>query len=138
VTGSIKLARPKKLHYAGLAASGGSPLARFRLFQSHSGSRLPKVAYDAQKHSGATRSGSSAEVAFDRLQRHKNYTRERAIESQAAELQKENGQVGNDLETMTAAQDALTNENEKLKAEIKNLKTGTSRKRASSRKHRGS
>jgi FtsZ-binding cell division protein ZapB len=60
------------------------------------------------------------------------------LKAQVAELQKENGQVGNDLETMTAAQDALTNENEKLKAEIKNLKTGTSRKRASSRKHRGS
>jgi tetratricopeptide (TPR) repeat protein len=34
VTGSIRLARPKKLHYAGLAAGGGSPLTRFRLFQS--------------------------------------------------------------------------------------------------------
>jgi peptidoglycan hydrolase CwlO-like protein len=57
------------------------------------------------------------------------------LKAHVAELQKENGQVGNDLETMTAARDALTKENEKLKAEIKNLKT---RKRASSRKHRGS
>ena len=60
------------------------------------------------------------------------------LKAQVAELQKENGQVGNDLETMTAARDALTKENEKLKAEIKNLKTRSSRKRASSRKHRGS
>ena len=60
------------------------------------------------------------------------------LKAQVAELQKENGQVGNDLETMTAARDALTQENEKLKAEIKSLKTRSSGKRASSRKHRGS
>ncbi len=60
------------------------------------------------------------------------------LKAQVAELQKENGQLGNDLETMTAARDALTKENERLKAEIKNLKTRSSRKRASSRKHRGS
>jgi peptidoglycan hydrolase CwlO-like protein len=60
------------------------------------------------------------------------------LKAQVAELQKENGQVRNDLETMTAARDALTKENEKLKADIKNLKTRSSRKRASSRKHRGS
>jgi peptidoglycan hydrolase CwlO-like protein len=60
------------------------------------------------------------------------------LKAQVAELQKENGQMGNDLETMTAARDALTKENERLKAEIKNLKTRSSRKRASSRKHRGS
>jgi outer membrane murein-binding lipoprotein Lpp len=60
------------------------------------------------------------------------------LKAQVAELQKENGQVGNDLETMTTARDALTKENEKLNAEIKNLKTRSSRKRVSSRKHRGS
>ena len=60
------------------------------------------------------------------------------LKAQVAELQKENGQVGNDLETMTAARDALTKENEKLKAEIKNLKTKSSGKRASNRKHRRS
>jgi peptidoglycan hydrolase CwlO-like protein len=60
------------------------------------------------------------------------------LKAQVAELQKENGQVGNDLETMTAARDELTKENEKLKAEIKNLKTKKSGKRASSRKHRAS
>jgi peptidoglycan hydrolase CwlO-like protein len=60
------------------------------------------------------------------------------LKAQVAELQKENVQVGNDLETMTAARDALTKENDKLKAEIKNLKTKSSGKRASSRKHRRS
>jgi len=57
------------------------------------------------------------------------------LKARVAELQKENGQVGNDLETMTAARDALTKENEKLKAEIKTLKTKSSGKKAASRKH---
>jgi peptidoglycan hydrolase CwlO-like protein len=60
------------------------------------------------------------------------------LKAQVVELQKENGQVGNDLETMTAARDALTKENEKLKAEIKALKSKSSGKRASSRKRRRS
>ena len=60
------------------------------------------------------------------------------LKAQVAELQKENGQVGNDLETMTAARDALTKENEKLKAEIKALKTKSFGKRAPSRKRRRS
>jgi peptidoglycan hydrolase CwlO-like protein len=56
------------------------------------------------------------------------------LKAKVAELQKENGQVGNDLETMTAARDALTKENEKLKAEIKTLKTKSSGKKAAGRK----
>lgn len=58
------------------------------------------------------------------------------LKAHVAELQKENGQMGNDLETMTAARDALTKENETLKAEIKTLKTNSSRKKPVSRKHR--
>ena len=60
------------------------------------------------------------------------------LKGKVAELQKENGQVGNDLETMTTARDALMKENEKLKAEIKTLKTKRSGKKAASRKHRRS
>ena len=60
------------------------------------------------------------------------------LKAQVVELQKENGQAGNDLETMTAARDALTKENEKLKAEIKALKGKHSGKKAASRKHRRS
>jgi peptidoglycan hydrolase CwlO-like protein len=56
------------------------------------------------------------------------------LKARVAELQKENGQVGNDLETMTAARDALTKENDKLKAEIKALKTKSSGKKAANRK----
>jgi FtsZ-binding cell division protein ZapB len=58
------------------------------------------------------------------------------LKAKVAELQKENGQVGNDLETITAARDALTKENEKLKAEIKALKAKASGKKVASRKHR--
>jgi peptidoglycan hydrolase CwlO-like protein len=58
------------------------------------------------------------------------------LNAQVAELQKENGQAGKDLESMTAARDALTKENEKLKAEIKDLKTKHSGKKAPSRKRR--
>ncbi len=47
------------------------------------------------------------------------------LKAQVAELQKENGQLGNDLETMTADRDALTKENEKLKAEMKLGKQST-------------
>jgi peptidoglycan hydrolase CwlO-like protein len=60
------------------------------------------------------------------------------LKAKVAELQKENGQVGNDLETMTAARDALTKDNDKLKAEIKALKTKSSGKKAASRKRRRS
>jgi peptidoglycan hydrolase CwlO-like protein len=60
------------------------------------------------------------------------------LKAKVAELQKENGQVGNDLETMTAARDALTKENEKLKAEMKARKTKHSGTKAVSKKHRRS
>jgi peptidoglycan hydrolase CwlO-like protein len=60
------------------------------------------------------------------------------LKAQVAELQKENGQLGNELETMTAARDALTKENEKLKAQMKPRKAKHSGKKAASRKHRRS
>ena len=60
------------------------------------------------------------------------------LKAQVAELQKENGQLGNDIETMTAARDTLAQENEKLKAEVKALKTKRSGTKAASRKRRRS
>src|ERR1700737_4030915 len=57
------------------------------------------------------------------------------LKAQVAELQKENGQLGNELETMTAARDALTKENEALKAEMKARKTKHGGTKAVSRKH---
>jgi peptidoglycan hydrolase CwlO-like protein len=56
------------------------------------------------------------------------------LKAQVAELQKENGQMGNDLETMTAARDTLTKENEKLTAELKARKTKHSGKKATRKK----
>ena len=58
------------------------------------------------------------------------------LQAQVAELQKENGQLGNDLETVTAARDTLAKENETLKAEVKARKTKRSGNKAASRKHR--
>jgi FtsZ-binding cell division protein ZapB len=58
------------------------------------------------------------------------------LKAKVAELQKENGQVGNDLETMTAARDALAKENEKLKAELKAKKHPA--KKTARKKHRQS
>ena len=58
------------------------------------------------------------------------------LKAKVAELQKENGQVGNDLETMTAARDALAKENEKLKAELKAKKHPV--KKTARKKHRQS
>ncbi len=60
------------------------------------------------------------------------------LKAQVAELQKENGQLGNDLETMKGTRDALTKENEKLKAEIKALKSKSSGKKTASRRRRRS
>ena len=57
------------------------------------------------------------------------------LKAQVVELQKENGQLGNDLATVTAARDALTKENEALKAEMKARKTKHSGTKAASRKH---
>jgi peptidoglycan hydrolase CwlO-like protein len=57
------------------------------------------------------------------------------LKAHVAELQKENGQLGNELETMTAARDALTKENEALKAQMKSRKTKHSGKKAAHRMH---
>jgi len=58
------------------------------------------------------------------------------LKAHVAELQKENGQLGNNLETMTVARDTLMKENEALRAEIKALKTKRSGTKAASRKRR--
>ena len=58
------------------------------------------------------------------------------LKAQVADLQKQNGEMGNNLETVTAARDALTKENEALKAEIDTLKPKKHKKKASRRKHR--
>jgi hypothetical protein len=59
------------------------------------------------------------------------------LKAQVAQLQQENGQLGNDVETLTAARDELTKENSVLQAEVKKKRPATkteSRKRRRGRK----
>jgi cell division protein FtsB len=58
------------------------------------------------------------------------------LKAQVADLQKQNGEMGNNLETVTAARDALVQENEALKAQIRVLKPKGPKKKVSSRKRR--
>ena len=60
------------------------------------------------------------------------------LKAQVAELQKENGQTGNELETVTADRDALKKENAALRERLNARKSKQSRKKASKRKHRQS
>ena len=57
------------------------------------------------------------------------------LKGQLAQLQKENGQAVNDLESMTADRDALQKENEQLQTEIKALKAKGSKKKSAGHKH---
>ena len=56
------------------------------------------------------------------------------LKAHVAELQKENGQLRNDLDAMTGDRDGLAKANEALKAEIQALKTKHTGKKAASRK----
>jgi peptidoglycan hydrolase CwlO-like protein len=58
------------------------------------------------------------------------------LKAQVADLQRQNGQLGNNLETVTAARDDLTKQNETLRAEIKAGRTKRAPKKTSSRKRR--
>jgi FtsZ-binding cell division protein ZapB len=58
------------------------------------------------------------------------------LKVQIGELQRQNGQLGNDLDSATADRDGLKKENEQLKAEIKALKSKRSGTKASTRKRR--
>jgi len=58
------------------------------------------------------------------------------LKARVAELQKENGQLGNELEITTAARDALKKENDTLKLQMKAPKTKHSGKKVASRTRR--
>jgi hypothetical protein len=60
------------------------------------------------------------------------------LKAKVADLQRENGQLGNNLETVTADRDALMKENDALKARTKPAKAKRSTTKASSRKRRKS
>ena len=61
------------------------------------------------------------------------------LKAQVADLQKQNGEMGNNLETVTAARDALAQENEALKSQVRVLKPRSPKspkKKVSSKKRR--
>jgi len=58
------------------------------------------------------------------------------LKAQIAQLQKENGQLGDSLQTVTASRDALSKENDGLKAQIKGRTTRRSATKPSNRKSR--
>jgi cell division protein FtsB len=60
------------------------------------------------------------------------------LKTQVADLQKQNGEMGNNLETVTASRDAMAKENDSLKAEIARMKSKKPKKKASGQKHRKS
>ena len=60
------------------------------------------------------------------------------LKTQVAELQKQNTQAVSDLAAMTAARDALTKENDALKAQLAGRKSKHSGTKSGSRKHRRS
>ncbi len=57
------------------------------------------------------------------------------LRAKVAELQKDNGQIGNDLDAMTSSRDELTKENEALKAQLKACKGKHSGKKSATHKH---
>jgi hypothetical protein len=58
------------------------------------------------------------------------------LKAQIADLQKQNGQMGNDLETVTAARDTLAKENAELEAKLKPKKTKRPAKKTAKKRHR--
>ena len=58
------------------------------------------------------------------------------LKAQVADLQKQNGQMGNNLEAVTADRDALVKENQSLKDQIQALRPKKSKKKAVSKKRR--
>jgi cell division protein FtsB len=58
------------------------------------------------------------------------------LKTQVADLQKQNGEMGNNLETVTASRDALSKENDDLKSQIATMKSKNPKKKVSIRRHR--
>jgi hypothetical protein len=133
---AASLARAKKLRYAGSVASGGFP--------PHSLSVVPvAIQFPVSEGWFMTRKNTWVRVAvalalslpLAACKDTKTLQENEQLKAHVADVQKENGQLRNDLDAMTAARDELTKENEALKAEIKTLKTKHSGKKSTSHKH---
>jgi len=133
----MTLAPPENLHYAGVVASG--------VFPPHPLSIVPVAVQNLVKEErrmACKTTWVNLTVAvvlsffLTACTDTKTLQENEQLKAQVAELQRENGQLGNNLETVTAARDALTKENEALKAEMRARKTKRSGKKISSRKRR--
>jgi cell division protein FtsB len=58
------------------------------------------------------------------------------LKAQVADLQRENGQLGNNIETLTASRDELAKQNEQLKAQAAPRRTRRPPKKVSARRRR--
>jgi hypothetical protein len=133
----IRLARAMKLQYAGYVVGGVSP--------PHPLLAVPvAVQILAMEGRRMTRKSTLASLVvavvlslfLTACKDTKTLQENEQLKAQIADLQKQNGEMGNNLETVTAARDALTQENASLKAQIKALKPRGSKKKSSSRKRR--
>jgi hypothetical protein len=143
----IGLASSEKLHYAGLVASGGSPPHPLKLFllqfNSRCGFQLEFARIQNEEGWSMTSQKAWAKLAvavmlslsLTACKDTKTLQENEQLKTQVAELQKENGQLGNNLETVTASRDSLARENEELKAAMKPRKAKRSATKAASRKH---
>src|SRR5712664_761133 len=132
-----RLARSKKLHYAGQVASGDFPPHPLPVVPLEKQILVKEGRRMTCKNAWARLAVVVAlSLPLAACKDTKTLQENEQLKAQVAELQKENGQLGNNLETMTAARDALTKENEALKAEIKAGKTKRPGTKAASRKRR--
>ena len=123
-----------KLQYAGAVASGVFPPHPLSLFQLRFKFLCRMDGRMARKNTWTELAVAVVlSLSLTACKDAKTLQENEQLKAHVAELQKENGQLGNELETMTAARDALTKENEALKAQMKARKTKHSGKKATSR-----
>jgi len=78
-----------------------------------------------------------ADLTFGACKDSKTLQENEQLKAKVAELQKDNGQVGNDLDVMTSSRDDLAKQNEVLKSQLNACKgKHSSKKPASHKKHR--
>jgi cell division protein FtsB len=133
----IGLAQAEKLQYAGWVVGGVSP--------PHPLPVAPvAVQFLAMERRRMTRKSTLASfvvavvlsLSLAACKDTKTLQENEQLKTQVADLQKQNGEMGNNLETVTASRDALAKENDSLKAEIKSLTSKKTKKKASSQKRR--
>ena len=76
------------------------------------------MTHDSQELLGDTGFRGAADLTFGCLQRTKTLQENEQLKAKVAELQKDNGQVGNDLDVMTSSRDDLAKQNEVLKSQL--------------------